>query len=27
LKLNARELRQIEAFLRTLSGGTVAPGE
>ena len=27
LKLKARELRQIEAFLRTLSGGTIAPGE
>lgn len=27
LKLNARERRQLEAFLRTLSGGTVAPGE
>jgi cytochrome c peroxidase len=27
LKLNARELRQLEAFLRTLSGGTTAPGE
>ena len=27
LKLNARELRQLEAFLRTLSGGTSAPGE
>ena len=27
LKLNARELRHLEAFLRTLSGGTSAPGE
>lgn len=27
LKLNARELRQLEAFLRTLSGGTTAPGQ
>ncbi len=27
LKLNSRELRQIEAFLRTLSGATVAPRE
>ena len=27
LKLNVRELRQLEAFLRTLSGGTTAPGE
>jgi cytochrome c peroxidase len=27
LKLNGRELRQLEAFLRTLSGGTAAPGE
>jgi cytochrome c peroxidase len=26
LKLNGRELRQIEAFLRTLRGWTVAPG-
>jgi cytochrome c peroxidase len=25
LKLNARELRQLEAFLRTLSGGTTSP--
>ncbi|HSK21332.1 MAG TPA: cytochrome c peroxidase [Longimicrobiales bacterium] len=25
LKLNARELRQLEAYLRTLSGGTLAP--
>jgi cytochrome c peroxidase len=25
LKLNAREVRQLTAFLRTLSGGTVAP--
>jgi cytochrome c peroxidase len=27
LKLNRRELRQLEAFLRTLSGDTFAPGE
>jgi cytochrome c peroxidase len=27
LKLNRRELRQLEAFLRTLSGGIVDPGE
>ncbi len=27
LKLNARELRQLEAFLRALSGGTDAPPE
>jgi cytochrome c peroxidase len=27
LKLKARELRQIEAFLRTLSGGTIAQAE
>lgn len=27
LKLNARELRQLEAFLRTLSGGVDAPPE
>ena len=25
LKLNARELRQLEAFLRALSGGTTSP--
>jgi cytochrome c peroxidase len=27
LKLNARELRQLEAFLRSLSGGTTESGE
>lgn len=27
LKLNARKLRQLEAFLRTLSGGTAVPGD
>ncbi len=27
LKLGARELRQLEAFLRTLSGGTTSLGE
>ena len=27
LKLNARELRQLEAFLRTLSGGIIVAGE
>jgi cytochrome c peroxidase len=27
LKLNAKELRQIEAFLRALSGGIAAPPE
>jgi cytochrome c peroxidase len=27
LRLNARELRQLEAYLRTLSGGTAAPAE
>ena len=27
LKLNARELRQLEAFLRSLSGGTIESGE
>jgi cytochrome c peroxidase len=27
LNLNGRELRQLEAFLHTLSGGIVAPGE
>lgn len=27
LKLSARELRQLEAYLRALSGGTAAPAE